>query len=370
MEKPRKGSKTDKAMKTESSGLASCVSPLLLWYEKNRRRLPWRDDPAPYHVWLSEIMLQQTRVEAVLDYYRRFLEKLPSVEALAACDEQTLLKLWEGLGYYSRVRNMQKAARIITEQYAGKIPSDPEELLSLPGIGSYTAGAIASIAFGRPVAAVDGNVLRVTARLLADEQDIGNEALKKRRKSELEAVIPKNCPGSFNQALMDLGAMICIPNGAPKCSDCPLASGCLAYLQKRTSELPVKAKKAPRRVQDRTVFVIRHCGKLLLKRRPSRGLLAGLYELPCAEEKLDRTEALSFVRDLGFEPLFIEELPDSRHIFSHLEWRMRAYLVRTDELPEPELKTEEYRLESAGKIAGELPIPSAFAAYKSWINDT
>ncbi len=364
------GNKAVYDMGAENSRLASCVSPLLSWYGKNKRSLPWREDPSAYHVWLSEIMLQQTRVEAVLDYYRRFLEKLPSVEALAGCDEQTLLKLWEGLGYYSRVRNLQKAARIIMEQYEGNIPSDPEILLTLPGIGSYTAGAIASIAFGLPYAAVDGNVLRVSARLLADEEDIGNEALKKRRKAELETILPKDCPGSFNQALMDLGAMICIPNGAPKCGECPLASGCLAYLQERTAELPVKAKKAPRRVQERTVFVIRHCGKLLLKRRPPRGLLAGMYELPCAEKKLDRSEALSFVRELGFEPLFIEELPDSRHIFSHLEWRMCAYLVRTDELPEPELKTEEYRLESSVEIAGDIPIPSAFSAYKTWIHDT
>ena len=354
-------------MPAESGCLSSCVSPLLLWYDANRRILPWREDPTPYHVWLSEIMLQQTRVEAVLDYYRRFLEKLPSVAALADCDEQLLLKLWEGLGYYSRVRNMQKAARIVMDQYDGIMPSEYEEILKLPGIGSYTAGAIASIAFQKAVAAVDGNVLRVTARILADKEDIGNESLKKRRKQELEDILPKDRPGSFNQALMDLGATVCVPNGAPRCVECPLASFCRAHLTDRTAELPVKKKKAERRILERTVFVIRHRGMILLHRRPRKGLLAGLYELPGAEKHLDRAEALEFVGKLGFEPLYIEALPDSRHIFSHLEWRMRAYLVRTDDLPEPVPDKEDYLLESPEEIAAGFPIPSAFSAYRSWL---
>ncbi len=374
MKQPKSSETTDKRggsshadIPAESGCLSSCVSPLLLWYDANRRILPWREDPTPYHVWLSEIMLQQTRVEAVLDYYRRFLEKLPSVAELAGCDEQALLKLWEGLGYYSRVRNMQKAAQIIMDQYGGIMPSEYEEILKLPGIGSYTAGAIASIAFQKAVAAVDGNVLRVTARILADEEDIGNESLKKRRKQELEDILPKDRPGSFNQALMDLGATVCVPNGTPKCEECPLASFCRAHLTDRTAELPVKKKKAERRILERTVFVIRHRGKILLHRRPRRGLLAGLYELPGAEKHLERSEALDFVGKLGFEPLYIEALPNSRHIFSHLEWRMRAYLVRTDDLPETVSDTEDYLLESPEEIAAGFPIPSAFSAYRGWI---
>ncbi len=365
----KSGSKT--ANKNSESGaelsdLSLLAKALPAWYRRMKRSLPWRDDPTPYHVWLSEIMLQQTRVEAVKAYYLRFLETLPDISALSACDEQKLLKLWEGLGYYSRVRNLQKAARIITEEYGGIMPSSYEEILSLPGIGEYTAGAIASIAFGQKKAAVDGNVLRVTARFLGDEEDIGSASLKTRRKTELEAIMPK-AAGSFNQALMDLGAMVCLPNGSPKCTECPLSSACQAYLSGRTGELPVKKKKSERRILDRTVFVIRHRGKILLHRRPEHGLLAGLYELPGSEKQLGRSEALDHVRDLGFEPLYIEKLPDSRHIFSHLEWRMCAYLVRTDELPEPFPASEDYLLESPEDIAAGFPIPSAFSAYKKYL---
>ena len=348
------------------------------WYGENRRDLPWREDNDAYHIWISEIMLQQTRVEAVKGYYARFRAELPDIGALAGVSEERLLKLWEGLGYYNRAKNLKRAAGVVLEQYGGQMPESYEELLKLPGIGAYTAGAIASIAFGEAVAAVDGNVLRVIARYLADPEDIGNEALKVRRKEELERVIPVKTPGAFNQALMDLGATVCLPNGAPKCGICPLRRSCLAKKEGRTQELPYKASKAKRRVEERTVFVIRYQDRILLHKRPEKGLLAGMYELPACDGHLSRKAALEHVKTLGFVPVKIEPLPESRHIFSHLEWKMRAYLVRADELfakqdgrkchAENAGKTEtEYRLETPERIGREIPIPSAFAAYAGYL---
>jgi A/G-specific adenine glycosylase len=347
----------------------SLAEYLLRWYDVNRRILPWREDPAPYHIWLSEIMLQQTRVEAVKGYYERFLRELPDIRALAEVSEEKLLKLWEGLGYYNRARNMQKAARKIVAEYGGEMPPYYEDILSLPGIGNYTAGAIASIAFGLPTAAVDGNVLRVFARYLADPTDISEEGLKKRRKEEIERVIPAEHPGLFNQALMDLGAMICLPNGMPKCDLCPLKKKCLAKKEGRTSELPVKAPKAKRRIEDKTVFVIQYQDKVLIRRRPAKGLLAGLYELPAKAGHLDQKDALAYVEEMGFQPLHIEALPESRHIFSHLEWRMKGYLVRADELAKRGdwQKDQDCRMETPEVIDAKYPIPSAFAAYAPFI---
>ena len=358
------GQKRDKEL------LNKMAAPLLAWYQEHKRSLPWRDDPSPYHVWISEIMLQQTRVEAVKGYYSRFLTELPDIEALAAVPEEKLLKLWEGLGYYNRARNLQKAAGKIVAAYDGKMPSDYDEIISLPGIGAYTAGAIASIAFGQPVAAVDGNVLRVFARYLADPTDISDEGLKKRRKAEIEQMIPKDHPGIFNQALMDLGAMICLPNGEPKCAECPLRKKCVAHKEGRTAELPVKAAKAKRRIEEKTVFVIQYQDKVLIRKRPGKGLLAGLYELPAAQGYLERKDALVYVEELGFQPLHIEKLPDSKHIFSHLEWHMRGYLVRADELARKAgawQSDENCRLETPGSIDVNYPIPSAFAAYAPYI---
>ena len=197
--------------------LEKIVKPLLAWYDKGRRILPWRESPTPYHVWVSEIMLQQTRVEAVKPYYDRFMQELPDIEALAKVDEEKLLKLWEGLGYYNRARNLKKSAEKIVIDYEGQMPDSYEELVKLTGIGSYTAGAIASIAFGKPYPAVDGNVLRILARLRLDERDILDAGVKRAVETELLQVIPKDRPGDFNQALMELGAVVCVPNGMPKC---------------------------------------------------------------------------------------------------------------------------------------------------------
>ena len=252
--------------------------PLLEWYRDNARTLPWREDPTAYHVWVSEIMLQQTRVAAVLGYYQRFLEAAPDVAALAALPQDRLMKLWQGLGYYNRARNLQAAARQILDEHGGVFPSDYASVRALKGVGDYTAGAICSIAFGQPRAAVDGNVLRVVTRLTGDEGDIAAPATKRRIAQALEQVIPLQAPGRFTQAMMDLGATVCLPNGAPLCQRCPAQDFCVARRDGRTGELPVKAAKKARRVEARTVWLIFHRGAVALRRRPDRGLLAGLWE--------------------------------------------------------------------------------------------
>ena len=202
--------------------IRKAVKPLLQWYEQNKRVLPWRSDPTPYHVWVSEIMLQQTRVAAVLGYYARFMQALPDVKTLAEVDEDELMKLWQGLGYYNRARNLKKAARVIMEKFSGTFPNTYEDILSLPGIGEYTAGAVASIGFGIPVPCVDGNVLRVLTRLIGDDSDITKPETKRFLRDALLMAIPKENPAAFNQALMELGALVCVPNGAPDCENCPL----------------------------------------------------------------------------------------------------------------------------------------------------
>ena len=295
---------------------------LLPWYEQNKRDLPWRQDRDPYHVWLSEIMLQQTRVEAVKGYYARFLAALPTVGALADCDEEQLLKLWEGLGYYNRARNLQKAAKIVAET---GFPDIYEGLLALPGVGEYTAGAVASICFGRPVAAVDGNVLRVLSRYLADPSPITEPAVKKRVKSDLETVYPADRPGDFTQALMELGATVCVPNGPPKCEICPLRGQCRAFLEQKTALFPVKAEKKARKTQNRTVFLLRCGNKLAIEKRPARGLLAGLWQLPNVEGELTREQAIGQAAHWGCEPHDLLTQRHKKHIFTHITWEMEGF---------------------------------------------
>ena len=255
------------------------ISPALLeWFYKNRRSLPFREDPTPYHVWLSEVMLQQTRVSAVLPYYYRFLEALPDIPALAACEEERLHKLWEGLGYYSRVRNLQKAAKLVCAQYGGQLPADYAALLALPGIGEYTAGAIASISFGLPVPAVDGNVLRVFSRLYNDLGVITEPAVKKAFTARVMEHQPPEKAGDYNQALMELGALVCVPNGAPLCGQCPLAEVCRARAAGTTAQLPQKAKPKPRKIVPVTLALVESPAGFLVQQRPQKGLLAGLWQ--------------------------------------------------------------------------------------------
>lgn len=335
---------------------AEIVNLLLDWYDANARLLPWRDDPTPYRVWVSEIMLQQTRVEAVMPYFERFLRVLPTVQALAEADEELLLKLWEGLGYYNRVRNMQKAAKIIVEQYGGALPASPQQLQKLPGIGAYTSGAIASIAFQQKTPAVDGNVLRVLSRLTSSHRDISDNNVKKETGTALAAILPDRV-GDFNQALMELGAMICLPNGAPKCLQCPLAQLCLAHLQGIEETLPIKSIKSKRRIEYRTVLLAICDGKIAINKRPPTGLLACLWEFPSLEGSLSDCEIRKYLTDRGRPALSVEKAGAAKHVFTHLEWHMTGYLIQLAE------KNTAWTWVSPEELTEQYSIPSAFRAY-------
>ena len=349
----------------ETLRLAAIPKPLLEWYDRSRRILPWREEPTPYHVWVSEIMLQQTRVEAVKPYYDRFITALPDIRSLAEAEEEQLLKLWEGLGYYNRVRNLQKAATQIQSEYSGKMPGDYEELLKLKGIGSYTAGAIASIAFGVPRPAVDGNVLRVISRVRKDERLITEQKVKFAVEEELLEIIPRDRPGDFNQAMMEIGACICIPNGAPHCEECPLSGICLAHEDGVETDFPRKTVKKPRSIEEKTVLIIRDGERIVLHKRGAKGLLAGLYEFPNLAGHLSEEEVLSYVRKQDLVPVHIEKLEDAKHIFSHIEWHMTGYMVRVSELETEQSGLLFVEVEDSEK---RYPIPAAFAAYTKYMN--
>ncbi len=335
------------------------VDPLLDWYRKNKRDLPWRHNPTPYRVWISEIMLQQTRVEPVIPYYNRFMESAPSVETLADMPEDQLMKLWEGLGYYSRARNLHKAAKIIAER--GAFPATFKEWLSLPGIGEYTAGAICSIALGLPTPAVDGNVLRVISRVAGSFDDIADIETKKRFTAVLRDIYPHDATSDFTQALMELGAMICIPNGKPLCSSCPLADLCAAYREGLIDQIPVKAKKKERKIEVRTVLILRHSNMIALQKRPSSGLLAGLWEFPNFKD-LSIDELLhSRFRGIDFDS--VTALGKSNHIFTHIEWHMEGY-----ELLIPQ-KIDGYEWFSIDNILFDKAVPSAFRHYINYLKN-
>jgi A/G-specific adenine glycosylase len=309
-------------------------------------------------------MLQQTRVEAVKPYFARFVEALPDVQALALCPEEKYLKLWEGLGYYNRVRNLHAAAQQVVAEYGGVIPDSYEELQKLKGIGSYTAGAIASIAYNHPVPAVDGNVLRVISRVSADDSDIMKASVKKGMEERLRRLMENPASGVapriFNQALMELGAMVCVPNGAPHCEECPWEGFCEAHRQNRETELPVRTKAKGRRIEEKTVFVIRDGERVALHKRPAKGLLAGLYELPNCPGKLTDEEALRHMKALGLHALRIRPLSEAKHVFSHVEWHMRAYAVLIEE---PEGAEGDLLFVEAQDAKERYAVPSAFAAY-------
>lgn len=355
--------------------LEKIVEPLLKWYMGNARTLPWREDASPYRVWVSEIMLQQTRVEAVKPFFERFLKALPTVKDLAECEEDRLLKLWEGLGYYNRVKNMQRAAICIMTEYGGAFPRDYEKLLTLPGIGPYTAGAVASIAFGIPVPAVDGNVLRVISRVTASDADIMKQSVRKKVEADLIEIMPKDHAGAFNQALMELGALVCIPNGESKCAVCPIRESCLAKAQNIVMELPKKAAKKARRIEKRTVLIIKDGDRAAIRKRPKKGLLAGLYELPNIAGHLSEDEVLKLLKDKDFMageyvPLHIERLEAAKHIFSHIEWRMIGYSIRVANLEEKETTGEiekDFIFIDPKRTADEYPMPAAFSAYTDYL---
>lgn len=334
------------------------AQPLLHWFWANHRVLPFRSSPTPYHVWVSEIMLQQTRVAAAVPYYERFVQELPDIPALAACEEERLLKLWEGLGYYSRVRNLQKAARIVCEQYGGQLPGDLAALKKLPGIGDYTAGAIASIGFGIPAPAVDGNVLRVFARLYNDEGDIMQPAVKAATTQKVMAQQPAEAPGDFNQALMELGALVCTP-GQPDCAACPLQALCLGRQSGNPARLPQKAPKKARKKCELTLCLAQDAaGRWLLQKRGEQGVLAGLWQPPVlAEEALDEKMALAAAQKLLPAAVLLKEKPlKAKHIFTHLEWHMTAYVMAVPCTPPPEGCV----WASPAQLEQEYTLPGAF----------
>ena len=329
---------------------------LLPWYEENKRDLPWRRDREPYHVWLSEIMLQQTRVEAVKGYYNRFLEALPTIEALASCDDDRLHKLWEGLGYYSRVRNLKKAARQIIGIHGGHFPGEYSAVRALPGIGDYTAGAICSICFDHPTPAVDGNVLRVIARVTDDCTPIDLPERKKQVQKMLAEIYPVQA-GDFTQALMELGATVCGPNREPDCAACPCRTFCMALKNGTAEELPVKRPKKARREEDRTVFILCCDGRYALEKRPNSGLLAGLWQFPNVEGKLDGPAAVAKAEELGLHPKNILRIIEKKHIFTHIQWNMTGIYLETGEM------NGRYQWLTGEQIDSQSALPTAFRQF-------
>ncbi len=320
-----------KHKKYELEAVIQEVSDSLLdWYRQHARILPWRDLPTSYRVWVSEIMLQQTRVETVLPYFDRFIKEFPDVFSLAAADEDRLLKVWQGLGYYSRVRNLQKAARIVAEKYSGRLPKDLALLKQLPGIGEYASGAIASIAYGVKAAAVDGNVLRVLSRLFGDDRDIRNPKVKRDFADRILELMPEEAAGDFSQALMELGALVCLPNGEPLCGQCPWGSWCQARAENRTGEIPVKTQAAPKKLEEKTLLLLRRGDRIAFRKRPERGLLAGLYEFPTLSGKRGEAEVREVLADMGFKVDYLKSLPDSKHVFTHRIWEMAAWEAQVE----------------------------------------
>ena len=341
----------------EKTNIFSRLPQMLLpWYRENQRDLPWRQDKDPYHIWLSEIMLQQTRVEAVKGYYDRFLQALPTAEALAKADDELLYKLWEGLGYYSRVRNLKKAAQQIMEQHHGEFPRTYEQILALPGVGEYTAGAVGSIAFGLKTPAVDGNVLRVISRLTDDDTPIDRPGYKKLVRSCLEAVYPREA-GDFTQALMELGATVCGPNREPDCTACPCNEICMGCQNGTAPQLPVKSPKKQRRQEDMTVFVLR-CGDCYaLQKRPDEGLLAGLWQFPNIPGKKELHDAILKMEEMGLKPIEIMRQVEKKHIFTHVQWNMSGIFAEVREY------AEGFTWMTAQEINGNAALPTAFRQF-------
>lgn len=342
--------------------LRACIPPLTDWHAVNRRSLPWRDSPTPYTVWISEIMLQQTRIEAVIPYYHRFLNELPDVAALAACDEERLLKLWEGLGYYSRARNLKKAAEKVMADFGGELPRTAAELRTLPGIGDYTAGAIASIACGEGEPAVDGNVLRVVMRLLARGDDVLSQKTKSDVSDALRRIYPRGeAAGLLTEGLMELGEMVCIPNGEARCLLCPLFSRCRAAASGTVALYPVRSAKKQRRIEARTVLLLRCGERYAIEKRSDKGLLAGLWQLPNRYGSLSEAELREQLAAEGLVPLQIEALGKATHIFTHVEWHMVGYRV--------ELAAESASLvwKTVDELDADYAIPTAFRAYTKFL---
>ncbi|MEG2833375.1 MAG: A/G-specific adenine glycosylase [Ruthenibacterium sp.] len=338
----------------------SIAAPLLAWFDKSKRVLPFRTISTPYRVWVSEIMLQQTRVSAALPYFERFMAALPTIADLAACEPEQLQKLWEGLGYYSRVRNLQKAAQIVLRDYGGELPADFDALQTLPGIGTYTAGAIASICFDLPVVAVDGNVLRVFARLLNCTGNVLHPDVKKELSAAVQEAQPIARCGDYNEALMELGALVCVPNTAPLCDACPLSALCRARKAGVQSTLPHKTPLRPRKQLDYTVALVLQHDTVLLQQRPQSGLLAGLWQPLLLTGTLSADETVTELEKLGILCTVRTAAPAAKHIFTHLEWRMTGHLCDAARFILP----NGFVFASQRDIENVYTIPNAFKVYK------
>lgn len=308
--------------------LENISEPLLQWFTLHKRELPWRNDHEPYHVWISEIMLQQTRIEAVKKYYLRFMEALPDVESLSLVSEERLLKLWEGLGYYSRAKNLKKAAETIMSEYEGHFPSCYAQLIKLAGIGEYTAGAIASICFQEKVTAIDGNVLRVISRLTGSRKNVLLPETKKMVEGQLLHIMPAQS-GAFNEALMELGEIVCLPNKAPLCEQCPLKQSCTAYRQELTAEIPLRIKTMKRTKEEKTILLLTdEHGRIAIEKRTAKGLLGGMYQLPNLEGFYAEEELVKILTDQQqLIPLQISFIKKTKHVFTHIDWLMKGYAI-------------------------------------------
>ncbi len=346
---------------TDTQRLAHIVTPLLGWYGQNARVMPWRRDTDPYRVWVSEIMLQQTRVETVIPYFERFIQAAPNIKTLAGLEEGQLMKLWEGLGYYSRARSLQKAARFVEEKFAGIFPTGFDDIRALPGIGDYTAGAVASICFGLPVPAVDGNVLRVVARLIACADNISAPGVKARFAAMLAEIYPADRAGDFTQSLMELGAVVCLPHGRAKCEACPLASLCAANAAGTQGILPVKASKPPRKKEQRTVFMLQCAGKVAVRQRDSAALLGGLWEFPNVLGHLTAEEVNAQLAKWGTSAGPAVPGIRKKHIFTHIEWEMTSYVVPCENMPDAFVWVTKEELTEG------LALPTAFRAFLSLV---
>lgn len=346
-----------KEIKKENLNLSAIVEPIVEWYQKEEKNLPWKQDKEPYHIWISEIMLQQTRIEAVKKYYERFMEELPTVTDLAKIEEEKLLKLWEGLGYYSRARNLKKAAEIIVKEYNGIVPRKYEKLIKLPGIGEYTAGAIASICNNEKVTAVDGNVLRVISRVIGSKENVLLPETKKKITEIVQDILPSES-GDFNEGIMEIGEKICLPNGTPLCEKCPISQYCYAKENNLIKEIPVRIKDTKRKIEDKIVFVIKTKeGKVAIRKRANKGLLANLYELPNVNGALGEKSIESIIKDWNLELVEINQGKDKKHIFTHIEWHMKHYQVIVEN------ENKEFIWISQEKLNNEYPLPTAFAKF-------
>lgn len=330
---------------------------LLAWYDRHARTLPWRGIHDPYRTWVSETMLQQTRVETVIGYYERFLQRFPTVADLAAAPEDDVLKMWEGLGYYSRARNLHKGAKQVMAEFGGMIPADVEQLRKISGIGPYTAGAIASIAFDRPVPAVDGNVIRVVSRLRGIRENVGIPSVRRALEGEAAALVPAERPGDFNQAVMDLGATVCVP-GTPACEKCSLQEECDAFAAGDAEELPVLPRKNPPKVLDYAVCLI-FSGDRVLMRQRTEAMLRGLWVFPMVEGKPSLRQLPSAVKKLTrLSAADVKSAGEAKHVFTHQIWQMQLY---TMSVPEDAEAPAGYRFISVAEMA-ELAIPTAVKA--------